>query len=200
VNKEIPQEVVQDCTLGPHVTADGQQFPTKSFFVPKIMITNVRSLTPKIDEVQEFLNRNDITMAFITETWLKPTIVDSVKNIPGYTVLRKDRASDNHSRVCLFIRNDYLMYTRIACCSDHEIMWVQLRPTRLPRGFSSLIVAVVYHPHWSGTENDLMRNHLFQSLAIAESKYSNCALIVAGDFNHLDVTSIKKTFQLETNC
>jgi hypothetical protein len=43
-----------DCTLA-------QQFPTKSFFVPKIMITNVRSLTPKIEEVQEFLNRNDIT-------------------------------------------------------------------------------------------------------------------------------------------
>jgi hypothetical protein len=65
-------------------------------FVPKIMITNVRSLTPKIEEVQEFLNRNDITMAFITETWLKPTIMDSVISIPGYTVLRKDRASDNH--------------------------------------------------------------------------------------------------------
>jgi hypothetical protein len=70
-----------DCTLGPHVTADEQQFPTKSFFVPKIMITNVRSFTPKI-EVQEFLNRNDITMAFITEIWLKRTIMDSVINIP----------------------------------------------------------------------------------------------------------------------
>ena len=65
------------------MTADEQQFPTKSFFVPKIMITNVRSLTPKIEEVQEFLNRNDITMAFITEIWLKRTIMDSVINIPG---------------------------------------------------------------------------------------------------------------------
>ena len=200
MNKEVPQEVVQDCTLGPHVTADGQRFPTKSFFVPKIMITNVRSLTPKIEEVQEFVNRNDITMAFITEPWLKPTIMDSVINIPGYTVLRKDRASDNHGVVCLYIRNDYLMYTELrdlACCSDHEILWVQLLPKRLPRGFSSLIVAVVYHPHWSGTENDPMRDHLFQSLAIAESKYPNCAFIVAGDFNPLDVTSIKRHFNMQ---
>ena len=126
--------------------------------------------------------------------------MDSVINIPGYTVLRKDRASDNHGGVCLYIRNDYLMYTELrdlACCSDHEILWVQLRPTRLPRGFSSVIVAVIYHPHWSGTENDLMRDHLFQSLAIAESKYPNCAFIVAGDFNRLDVTSIKRHFNLK---
>ena len=38
-----------------------------------------------------------------------------------------------------------------------------------------------------------MRNHLFQSLGIAESKYPNCAL---SDVNHLDVTSIKRHFNL----
>jgi hypothetical protein len=46
-------------------------------------------------------------------------------------------------------------------------------------------------PHWSQTENVLMRDDWFQSLTIAESKYPNCAFIVAGDFNRLDVTSIK---------
>ena len=176
-----------------------KQVHVKSFFVPKIMITNVRSLTPKIDEVQEFLNRNDISIAFITETWLRPAIVDSVIDIPGYTVLRKDRKSDNHGGVCLYLRNDYSMYTELRdliCCCDHEILWVNLRPKRLPRGYSGLIIAVVYHPHWSESENDLMRDHLFQSLRIAESKYPNCALIVAGDFNRLDVTSIKRHFNL----
>ena len=73
------------------------------------MITNVRSLTTKIDEVQEFLNRNDISIAFITETWLRPAIVDSVIDIPGYTVLRKDRISDNHDGVCLYLRNEFIV-------------------------------------------------------------------------------------------
>ena len=41
-----------------------------------------------------------------------------------------------------------------------------------------------------------MRDHLFQSLRIAESNYPNCALIVAGDFNRLDVTSMKRHFNL----
>ena len=42
-----------------------------------------------------------------------------------------------------------------------------------------------------------MRDHLFQSLALVESKYPNSALIVAGDFNRLDITSIKKHFRLK---
>ena len=41
-----------------------------------------------------------------------------------------------------------------------------------------------------------MHDHLFQSLRIAESNYPKCALIVAGDFNRLDVTSIKRHFNL----
>ena len=163
------------------------------------MITNVKSLTPKIDEVQEFLNRNDISIAFITETWLRPAIVDSVIDIPGYTVLRKDRISDNHGGVCLYLRNDYSMCTELrnlTCCSNHEFLWVKLRPKRLPRDYSGLIIAVVYHPHWSDFETNRMRDHLFQSLRIAESNYPNRALILAGDFSRLDVTSIKRHFNL----
>ena len=103
--------------------------------------------------MQEFLNRNDISIAFITETWLRPAIVDSVINIPGYTVLRKDRMSDNHGGVCIYLRNKYSIYTELR---------------NLIRGFSSLIFAVVYHPHWSDFENNLMHDHLFQSLRIAD--------------------------------
>ena len=42
-----------------------------------------------------------------------------------------------------------------------------------------------------------MRDHLFQSLLLAESRFPNCALIVAGDFNRLDVKSIQRHFGLK---
>ena len=125
--------------------------------------------------------------------------MDSVIDIPGYTVLRKDRISDNHGGVCLYLRNDYSMCTELqnlACCSNHEILWLKLRPKHLPRDYSGLIIAVVYHPHLFEFKNSLMRDHLFQSLRIAESNYPNCALILAGDLNRLDVTSIKRHFNL----
>ena len=45
----------------------------------------------------------------------------------------------------------------------------------------SSLQSVVYHPHWTKDENDSMRDHLFQSISLAESRHANCALIVAGD-------------------
>ena len=48
------------------------------------------SLVPKIVEVQEFVLRNQIDIAIITETWLKGTICDSVVKIPRFTIFRKD--------------------------------------------------------------------------------------------------------------
>lgn len=60
-----------------------------------------------------------------------------------------------------------------------------------------MIVAVVYHPHWKGTENDLMREHLFQTLQVVESRFPNCAIIVVGNFSRLHTKSIDRHFQLK---
>ena len=81
-------------------------------------------------------------------------------------------------------------------CSEHEILGVQLRPRCLPRGFCTLIVALVHHPHWTTAENNTMQEHLFQSLLLTESRYPNCARILAGDFNRLDVKSIQRHLRL----
>ena len=42
-----------------------------------------------------------------------------------------------------------------------------------------------------------MLDHLFQSLPAVESRYPNSVLIVADDFNRLDVRSITKHFRLK---
>ena len=110
----------------------------------------------------------------------------------------RDRLSDSHGGICIYIKNDWYKYIKLeslSCCENHEILWLHLRPKRLPRGFSSLIVAVIHHPHWTTDENDYMREHLFQSLVRAESTYPNCAIIIAGDFNRLNISTIKKHFR-----
>ena len=58
-----------------------------------------------------------------------------------------------------------------------------------------LIVFVLYH--LPGAYDNFIREHLFNSLDAAESIYPNCALIIAGDFNRLDVTRLKRHFQLK---
>jgi hypothetical protein len=54
---------------------------------------------------------------------------------------------------------------------------------------------VVYRP--PGTDGKSISDHLFQSLLLAESQYPNCGIIVAGDFNKLDVSYIQRHFKLK---
>ena len=120
-----------------------------SNFIPKLMVTNVRSLAPKIDEVREFMMENEINLSFLTETWLNDSITDSVVSIPGFTIIRKDISINNHGGICIYIRDGdtkLKILSEISCCSEHEILWLHIKPRRLPREFSSIIVAVLYHP------------------------------------------------------
>ena len=145
-------------------------------YVPKLMLVNVMSLVPKMDEVQEFIHRNKICLAFITETWLKESISEGVVNIPGFTIIRRDKVVNTHGSVCFYIKDCYIKYKvlqELMCCQDHEIVWLHMRPTRLPRGFSCLIAGVVYHP--PGAEDNSIRGHLFQLFALAESSSRTAA-------------------------
>ena len=93
-------------------------------YVPKIMLSNVMSLVPKVDEVHEFIHRNQISLVFITETWLEASIPDSVVNIPGFSKIRRDRINKSHGGVCAYVNNSDVTYKQIleiSCCQEHEI-------------------------------------------------------------------------------
>lgn len=51
------------------------------------MVVDVMSLVPKITEVQEFIDRNKVSLAFVTETWLKSAVVDTVVDVPGFSIV-----------------------------------------------------------------------------------------------------------------
>ena len=80
--------------------------------VPDVMLANVVSLVPKIDGVTEFILRNKINFSLITETWLKESVPNSVINFPGFTLLRRDRSSQIHERVCAYIEETHYKYER----------------------------------------------------------------------------------------
>ncbi len=81
------------------------------------------------------------------------------------------------------------------CCENHEILWLYLRPDRLPRGFSCIIAGLVYHRP-SGDASSIC-DHLFNSLTMAESKYPNCGILVTGDFNRLNINNLLNHFRLK---
>ena len=48
-----------------------------TYHAQKIIVANVA-------EMQEFLERNKISLAFVVETWLKPAVEETVVDIPGF--------------------------------------------------------------------------------------------------------------------
>ena len=64
---------------------------------------------------------------------------------------------------------------------DHEVLWIDVKPRRLPQNFSNIVMGMVYHPPC--TKDNTMKEYLLSSLESLESKFPNCAIILAGDFN-----------------
>lgn len=181
------------------VNSEQQQRPSpleRSYFVPSLLLSNTMSLAPKIDEIAHSLISNKIDVAFFTETWLKDSIPDEAINIADYQLFRRDRKLRTHGGVCLFVNNFIFCRPLPDLQSeDHEVLWVLLRPSRLPRGFSNIITAVVYHP--PDADCPSMREYIRSSLVEIESTFPNSAVIIAGDFNRLDLKSTAQTFQLK---
>ena len=170
-----------------------------SFGETKQLIKQYNSIiVVKYDEVREFIIRNEIDLALITETWLKESVSDTVVDIPEFTLLRTDRKPENHRGVCAYInasRYKYKLLSNLNCCDDHECLWIHLRPNRLPRGISCIIIAIIYHP--PSADEKLMRDHLFQTLTVIESEFPNCGVILTGDFNRRNISRLLNHFCLK---
>ena len=56
-------------------------------------------------------------------------------------------------------------------------------------------MGTVYHP--TNAENSEMLNYLIECLSFIESNYSNCGIIILGDFNRLNIIRLKNNFNLK---
>ena len=68
------------------IKIDGLQEDSSKEFVPNIILTNVMSLVPKMDELEHVIRECSADIAFITESWLKNSVPDEVIEIGGYKV------------------------------------------------------------------------------------------------------------------
>ena len=90
---------------------------------------------------------NDIDIAMFAETWLKDSIPDQAIAVMGYRLLRRDHTLKSHGGVCIYVKNSIYCHPLNDFYNDvFEVHWSLLRPCRLPRGISNVIVTVVYHP------------------------------------------------------
>ena len=150
--------------------------------VPSFIVSNVMSLAPKIDEIRETVRNTNVDLICITESWLKDHIDNNVIAISGYNVIRRDRSNAEHGGVCMYIKDFIQFKTLEDLMNDQfEVLWTQLRPSRLPRGITSIDIGTLYHPP-SATDTPIL-DYLYDCLSLIEARFPGCGIILLGDFN-----------------
>ena len=66
-------------------------------------------------------------------------------------------------------------------------------PKKLPRAFSCIILARIYHP--PGANSAAMRDHVINGVDSVVRKYPNCGVLLTGDFNQLNDTFLKTHYR-----
>ena len=172
------------------------QVGSLNVFVPSLLLSNVMSLAPKIDEVRSVAAEVNLDIICIVESWLQTHIHDNIVHIDNYNIIRRDRSSGIHGGVCAYIRKTIKFKTVDNLLNENfEVLWLKLNPTRLPRGIPNIILGVLYHP--PSANDHLMINYLLECLTCIEVQFPNSGIIIAGDFNKLNITRLRNGFKLK---
>lgn len=138
-------------------------------FGPTFALANMMS--PKIDELRCFINDKRPDLVSLTETWIYDSdAYDHHLHIPGNNLILKNRALGIHGGVGLYIKskNKFKALTELYHPSV-EVLWAYLRPSRLPRGYPSIVFGTVYHS-FQCTDNLLWNNHISDIIKKANKK------------------------------
>ena len=166
--------------------------------LPNLLICNLRSLTSKIDELDAVVSFNQTDMVCISETWLSPAIPDNLVSLSNFNLFRNDRLVSNGGGVCAYI-NSNIYCRRIVEFENSSIesLWLSVRPKKLPRSVSVILLAVVYHSTASRqTENVELYSHIQTNVDSFLYSHPEALVLITGDFNlrstGLDANRLKR--------
>ena len=182
--------------LNPYNCISIPLLPTTQTSLPSLFLSNTRSLVNKIEDLEIVIKNNDVDIACIPETWLTANIADPVVDISGYTIVRKDCAMPKRGGgVCAFVKSSIGFRTIEELDNPlFECLWLYLRPPRLPRGFSCIIICIIYHPPLDNEAG--LAEYLISSLDTVLDKNPNAGVMLVGDFNRFNFRILSNNFSL----
>lgn len=122
----------------------------------------------------------EIDILCVTETWLAPSKPDSVVNIPGYNIFRRDRGSTNCSYsnlggggVAIYAKSTHQTARRVDLeCSNNEVVSIEVNSR-----ISSQLILAIYRPPRQSVEN------LKSQFQLLEDELTDHDILICGDFN-----------------
>ena len=156
--------------------------------LPSYLLFNARSAYNKLDELSTFIVDNEIDVCAITETWFKWDLPPDLVSIPGYSMFAKSREHRVGGGVAFYVRHQFnaTQVTDISTPDNLEIVWVKLRPVRLPRTIASIFCAVVYFPQPDMSVEAQMIEHILSTIDLLTTRYPQAGFVILGDFNQMN--------------
>ena len=173
--------------------------PRRRAALPSLLLSNVRSVVNKLDEVSELFLRVQPDISVLTESWLDESIPDSSLHIDNYTVFRRDRVDRKGGGIVIYIRS--VFSCSIVDSSDIPGLPSSRSETLVIfiRDFNLLLVGV-YHPFWNDVAaHEEALSCLTGILDFAHVTFGpNLRIIVCGDLNDLrfHLTTLSSLTQL----
>ena len=102
-------------------------------------------------------------------------------------VFRKDRSVSRGGGLAVYVNSTIPCKSLSQFANPgnvSECLWLQLRPRRLPRSVSSVLLAVIYRPPYAtAQDNNNLYNHVKATVDLYSLEHPECLICVVGDFN-----------------
>lgn len=138
---------------------------------PSILLTNIRSMNNKLDELYATVQVNQADLVAVTETWFSDSKPAEANEMKGYNLLHKDRADKRGGGVALYARND-LHATPFGAelTPKHlEILWAKASLRSYVRNSVNLFICVVYAPPNTPMKEEIIDHVIYMSDYIRNS-------------------------------
>ena len=136
----------------------------------------------KRDELALLVDRENIDVVGLTETWGRTDILDSEMEISGFKLFRKDRSAVNNKKgggVALYVKSDfYSVDYEYLNCKNSESLWCKIYVNQT----NYIVVGVCYR---SPDADESEVNELFDCIKLACD--FNRSVMIMGDFNYPDI-------------
>lgn len=147
-----------------------------------VCIFNVRSLGPKIDGINLWFADHDLDIVTISESWLNPSILDSLLDFPLYEVIRLDHPSGSRGvgLVTLLNKNKGIVcdHTKLP---EHQVMNknAEIQVFHLkPRNIRKMIILNCYRPPSGNVDAFLDHIHTILDRIVKIDEYE---IFICGD-------------------
>jgi hypothetical protein len=156
--------------------------------LPIISVSNLRSLTPKLNNFKIDMIEREIGVALLSEVWEKATCkkqqheVEKMLQMDGLKYISTPRTTKRGGGAAIVVNLERFSLEKNQLIIPHnlEVVWGLMRPKKTTSKVKEIIVAAFYSPPKS-KKNSKLLDHLMSTTHFLLSKYPNAGLVIGGD-------------------